>query len=171
MLKRILIITLIIGSLGVGLLQERLKININSNIELAQEIEGYSGMSVDEREQELQLLRADKVYDYYHSHEKMEVLFYFDASGLVKLKWIVTLALVVVHFCICYLLLRLSIRNVGLDLLYLYIACFAMAVVVYGIGKMIGLDFYLFSRRIVGFLQSILPAALLYLVSKIKNKV
>lgn len=170
-MRLIKIVFLVLCSLGVGLVQERVKVNINSNLDLASRVERYDLLSSEERKSKIESAVLDVGYDYYHSHQKIDFLYQFTIVQLKMLKWLLTGVLIVLHFSICYVLLKAVPVEEGWNLAKIYMLGVVIALVVFLAGKLMGVDLYLFSRRIIGFLQSILPAALLYLTAQVKTKV
>lgn len=162
MKKWIRFFLLLILSLMVGFYQERLKISINYLLKEGGRISGYNEMSCEERASGIEKKRRDAPFDYYHNHSTIHWLFNLNASELTLLKWIVTAVSLVAFALLNFLLLR----ALGVELyyirilLYVYAALTTIAFSVYCLGYVLGFvnEAYAFSRKILGALQSIVPA-------------
>ncbi len=160
---------LVLTSLLLGHFQERVKINVNSNLSLARSVENYDQLDAVQRRN---LVSADApAYNYYKGHERFEFLYHLNSKRLSQLKWLLTPFFVVIHMFIGVRLILLfdSDKKRGQLLMKLYVICFTLAILIFLAGKLFESDMYPLSRRIVGFLQSILPVGILILYLKLEN--
>ncbi|MFK7758106.1 MAG: hypothetical protein AB8B53_14350 [Flavobacteriales bacterium] len=163
-------IGLVVLSLVLGAFQEQVKININSNLSHVPHIMNYDGLTPELRREAVKIRLTAIPYNYYHSHQKIDLLYHLDSKGLYYSKWLLTVVLVFLHFCLGHNIITQLIStepNLKKAYTYIYVLAFGLAVGAYAIGKLVGLDFYPFSRRVVGFLQSVIPVVFVFFISKL----
>jgi len=153
-----------------GFFQENIKVSLNSSILSAQAVVGFDQMTLAERNLKIESDKTTVVYDYAKNNKNWVNWYRFELGQMKQLKWVITLVFVVVFFCLNALCIRFS----GVDSLYtlilIYLVLFILALLTYLVGLMLEVDFYAFSRRVVGALQSVLPSSLLILASFLNKK-
>jgi len=160
-------IAAVLIALAAGFFQEQVKININYQLERGATIPGFFNMNAGER---LQAVKEDRdllAFDYYYNHGRLPWLYQFSQPNLVRLKWIFTLVFVLVFFFVNRWVLLLFCKGRlyhGL-LTWTYTVAFALALLIYAVGRFAGSaeQTYTLSRHIVGALQSVVPAVLMYI--------
>jgi hypothetical protein len=155
-------IALILLAIGIGFFQERLKVSINFTIEKGDRIEHFYDMSADQRIEALKQIKTNNPFDYYQSHDSINALNHLSRGQLKLAKWIVTVFFVVVFFFLNRLALKWIFDNSTLSkwLATTYVVAFCSALVIYFGGYVFGRPdlFYAVSRKMVGALQSPIPA-------------
>lgn len=153
---------LIMLAIGIGFFQERLKVSINFTIEKGDQIEHFYEMSANERIDALKQIKTNNPFDYYQSHDSVNILNHLSRTQLKMTKWIITVIFVLVFFLLNRLALQWIFNNSTLTkwLATTYIAAFCSALVIYFGGYIFGRPdlFYAVSRKMVGALQSPIPA-------------
>ena len=163
------VICFVIATLALGFFQERVKISINFNLKSAGLIADYDSLDAESRMRAIQKSKIGKPYDYYYSHNSVNLLYRLNARELVVLKWLASVLFVFTHLGLGLWLLKALRLAMCRWLVQGYALLFGAAAVVYIIGVVLGVDFYLLARRIVGFLQSPLPVLVLIIRSKIES--
>jgi hypothetical protein len=163
------VICFVIATLALGFFQERVKISINFNLKSAGLIADYDSLDAESRMRAIQKSKIGKPYDYYYSHNSVNLLYRLNARELVVLKWLASVLFVFTHLGLGLWLLKALRLVMCRWLVQGYALLFGAAAVVYIIGVVLGVDFYLLARRIVGFLQSPLPVLVLIIRSKIES--
>jgi hypothetical protein len=155
-------VIVVLSIVVLGFTQEWVKVSLNFHIEKGSRIQGFFEKTANERIAELEDVKNDNPFDYYQSHETIDWYAYLSLSQLKQLKWGATFFFVVVFFFLNKWIIRMLINEPVLNkwLLYTYIGAFATALVIYLLGFLINqLDlFYMVSRKMVGALQSPVPA-------------
>ncbi len=155
--------------LGFGMLQDALKIDVNYLLDKSSVISGYSNLDVKERQLQIESLSGKNDYNYYKSHRNFDFFFFLSQRELNVLKWIATPFYMLIHFLFGILLFRINGVKLGRVLVLIYVSGFSASLLTYAFGVGVGIDMYALSRRVVGFLQSILPTlfvVLYYLIEK-----
>ena len=160
------VICFVIATLALGFFQERVKISINFNLKSAGLITDYDSLDAESRMRAIQKSKIGKPYDYYYSHNSVNLLYRLNVRELVVLKWLASVLFVFTHLGLGLWLLKALRLVMCRWLVQGYALLFGAAAVVYIIGLVLGVDFYLLARRIVGFLQSPLPVLVLIIRSK-----
>ena len=163
------VICFVIATLALGFFQERVKISINFNLKSAGLIADYDSLDAESRMRAIQKSKIGRPYDYYYSHNSVNLLYRLNARELVVLKWLASVLFVFTHLGLGLWLLKALRLAMCRWLVQGYALLFGAAAVVYIIGVVLGVDFYLLARRIVGFLQSPLPVLVLIIRSKIES--
>jgi hypothetical protein len=157
--KWILIVALFIG---IGFFQEWVKVNVNFTLDKSSEVENFFEKSAEERIIQIEKLKSNNPFDYYESHNSLEFLQYFSRYQLQVFKWVVTFVFVIVFFFLNRKALSWLIVDDRMNrwLLSTYVISFLTAFFIYGLGHVFGsMDlFYNISRKMVGALQSPVPA-------------
>jgi hypothetical protein len=166
MRKTLLISCLVVVAIALGFYQEQLKISINYILENAPRIQGFYGLSADQKHQAIEAQRFNSPFDYYHSHETLRWLYKWDEQDLLRLKWAVTVVSLLVFFVINASLLWLleGNRQVLQRLALTYLIFTALAFAIYALGKLILMPHqtYAITRRITGALQSLVPVMIFW---------
>jgi hypothetical protein len=154
----VLIITFVV----LGFFQELIKVNVNYVIEQGSLIEGFFEMGYEERITSLAESKRNNPFDYYHSHTPINALQLLGLGQLKALKWVLTILFVVIFFLLNRKALSWLIKDERMNkwLLSTYVISFGSAFFIYGLGYVFGsMDlFYNISRKMVGALQSPVPA-------------
>lgn len=155
-------IALVLLVIAIGFFQERLKVSINFTLDKGDRIEHFYQMSFDQRVEVLAQVKNNNPFDYYQSHESVHILNNFSRNQLKALKWGVTVFFVLVFFFLNRLALNWIFNSSVLNkwLATTYLAAFISAFVIYFGGFIFGRPdlFYAVSRKMVGALQSPIPA-------------
>lgn len=155
-------IGLVLLAIGIGFFQERLKVSINFTIEKGDSIEHFYEMSANERIDALSQIKTNNPFDYYQSHESVNALNHLSRQQLKISKWLITVVFVVVFFLLNRLALWWIFDSPTLTkwLATTYIVAFCGALLIYSGGYIFGRSdlFYAVSRKMVGALQSPIPA-------------
>lgn len=166
---RVAVICFVIATLAQGLFQERVKISINFNLKSASLIDDYDSLDAESRRRAIEKSKIGRPYDYYYSHDSVNLLYRLGVRELSALKWVGSILFAFAHLCLGLWLLKTLRLKVGKWLIQGYGLLFGAAAVAYIVGVILGVDFYLLARRVVGFLQSPLPVVILIIRSKIDS--
>ncbi len=153
-----------------GFVMEWVKIEVNWLLKISQQIEGFFELTFRERVDIISKIPKSGFYDYYSNHSHIDVLNYLSQSQLVMLKWFLTVVFCLLFFLLCNAILKTAQVRYTRELRLLYAVSFTVALLVFCLGKILKMNFYPFSRLIIGFLQSLIPAVVLVLVSIINGK-
>lgn len=152
----------VISIVVLGFTQEWVKVSLNFHIEKGMRVDGFFEKTPVERIAILEEIKNGNPFDYYQSHEVIDWYAYLSLSQLKQLKWGATVFFVTVFFFLNKWIIRALLNEQILNkwLLYTYIGAFSTALVIYGIGVFANhVDlFYMVSRKMVGALQSPIPA-------------
>ncbi|MFN6379492.1 MAG: hypothetical protein ACK4WD_09460 [Flavobacteriales bacterium] len=163
----------ILITITVGFLVEWIKINVNFNIEQGGAYPHFFELSSDQRALVLEQLKSGNPYDYYHSHYSISLLNHLSLSQLKLLKWIQTVAFVAVFFGINAWMVRRVVIDARATkwLLITYISAFTFALLIYLVGLPSNAPhlFYNVSRKMIGALQSPIPAMMNWAAWKLYN--
>ena len=170
MKEKIQIVLIVILSLGVGFFMEWFKVDVNWVLEKSETIPDFFELNPEERFLALNESPKGAVYDYYHNHRHIFILNYFSKGQLWALKWGSTLVFCGLFLILSRELLRLFKSPHLKELHLIYFSGLIIAISAYAAGKLLGLDLYPFSRLIVGFLQSIIPSAILIILGLYKKR-
>lgn len=155
-------IILIIVFIAIGFFQELVKVNINYIIENGYKIEGFYQKSAAERTVLIEESKNKNPFDYYHSHKSLPIFNYLSENQLKALKWVLTVVFVVVFFLLNRKALSWIIEDSRYKkwLLMTYTLTFISALAIFSLGTLFGYQdlFYNISRKMVGALQSPVPA-------------
>jgi hypothetical protein len=153
---------LVIAFVILGFFQELIKVNVNYVIEQGSLIEGFFDKGYEERITALADSKRNNPFDYYHSHTPIDALQLLALGQLKALKWVLTILFVVIFFLLNRKALGWLIKDERMNkwLLSTYFISFGSAFFIYGLGYVFGsMDlFYNISRKMVGALQSPVPA-------------
>ncbi len=147
------LVFMILVSLALGYSQEWLKVNVNNVLELAQKTSSYDMLSVSDRI-ELHRRKKEVVYNYKSSLHQIPVLFHLKQGELKKLKWVLAVLLVWLHYFINRKAVHLVNPEFRKMVFWVYAAGVGLIVGSILLGKLFSLDTYLYQRRLLGFLQS-----------------
>jgi hypothetical protein len=160
------LIVLLILALGLGFYQEQLKISINYLLEEGAKVSGYDAKKPADREAWIEYNRRDMPFDYYHNHSTVPWLYRLDLHQLSVLKWIVTVFFLAAFCLFNIALLKTLQRDSSLTrvvvLTYGVLVPFAFLVYVSGRFTGLSIESYAFSRKILGALQSVIPAMIIW---------
>ena len=153
---------IIVLCIVLGFFLEFVKVNINFTLDEGAQIQGFWEMDFQGREMALYNASRHNPFDYYHSHTRIGFLNHLSQTQLKLLKWIVTIVFVVVFYLVNASMIRKLIHDDrGVKWLRItYMVSFAFAFFIYLIGlPTSNADlFYNVSRKMVGALQSPIPA-------------
>ncbi|MFZ4784649.1 MAG: hypothetical protein ACOYLH_04165 [Flavobacteriales bacterium] len=155
-------VVVIASIVALGFTQEWIKVALNFHIEKGMTEPGFFEMTPDQRIAILEEIKNDNPFDYYQSHETIDLYAYLSLSQLKALKWVLTLGFVVIFYFlnrwIIDILIHVKILRKWLT--YTYIGAFSTALLIYALGVLTGYSdlFYMVSRKMVGALQSPIPA-------------
>lgn len=153
---------IIVIVIALGFFQEFVKVNINFTIEQGNRIPGFWEMSFADRETALYNASRHNPYDYYHSHTRIPFLNSLGVRQLGIMKWGLTLLFVALFFALNrWMIGRLIPDPRGKKwLMWTYIVTFCTALLIYMAGLPTAVPdlFYNISRKMVGALQSPIPA-------------
>jgi hypothetical protein len=168
-----LVVFLVIAMLGFGYFQEFVKVNINYHLDLIGMIDHYDSLEKVDRLAEGERLRVAVPYDYYHSHQRIDFLFDLEQKQVVMLKWISAAAFILMHFAVCWIILSLLYGRSPYHrwLIYIYGAVSIGVVLSYLLASFTqSAPIYQISRKMLSFIQSILPLMLIYPVVLLKRR-
>jgi hypothetical protein len=157
-----------------GFYQEKLKISINYIIEQAAKMPGFFEQTPDKKMEWIELARVSAPFDYYHNHQTITWLYQLDSRQLSILKWGVT-GFFLLWFLILNILL-LKTLTVSHEIIryipLLYVFLIVISLVFYGVGSISGQHqiAYTISRRVMGALQSVIPALVLWPASRLWSR-
>jgi hypothetical protein len=155
-------IALILLAITIGFFQERLKVSINFTLDKGDKIVHFYDLTYDQRVSALEQAKNNNPFDYYQSHDSVHLLNYFSRNQLQALKWAITVLFVIVFYFLNRLALNwiFSSNILGKWLATTYIVAFFSALTIYFGGFIFGRPdlFYAVSRKMVGALQSPIPA-------------
>jgi len=157
---------LLILAFSVGFYQEKVKISVNYLIEYGSVISGFDTMTATERAQAIDQQRIHAPFDYYHNHSTADWLFRFTIRELTVLKWIITGCSLMVFAFLNLTILKVVQSTFSLTrfliLTYLVLVLFSFGIYAIGIAVHSVEEAYAFSRKIIGALQSIIPAMIIW---------
>jgi hypothetical protein len=155
-------IIVVLSIVVLGFTQEWVKVSLNFHIEKGILINGFFEKTAAERIAILEEVKNDNPFDYYQSHEIIDWYANLSLAQLKKLKWGATVFFVVVFFFLNKWIIRMLLNRSKLNkwLMYTYLGAFSTAFFIYLLGGLLNqLDlFYMVSRKMVGALQSPVPA-------------
>ena len=144
--------------ISLGFYQEQAKVNVNFILEKGVQIPSFFNQNTSTK---IDLLRAEKSksnFDYYYSHESIEVLYSLNQSELTKLKWFITFASIASFTLLNILTLYFLQFNKKEMQLFLLVegVCLIFAVMAFILGKITHQNeaVYPAVRGIMGILQS-----------------
>jgi hypothetical protein len=166
MKRTLLIIGIVLLALVSGFYQEKIKISVNYLLERGDQIPGYYQATPEQRQQWIEQTRLDTPFDYYHNHQTVSWLYNLNRSELNKLKWGITVFFMgwflMINWAALYALnARLAAGRV-LALSYLSMSIIAIILFLAGRGGSLEVHTYALSRKILGALQSIVPAMIIW---------
>lgn len=160
-------------TITVGFLVEWIKINVNFSIEQGGAYPGFFELAPEQRAAVLEQIKSGNPYDYYHSHHSISALNYLSLNQLKSLKWIQTVVFVAVFFIINAWMVRRIVIDARATkwLLITYISAFIFALLIYLVGLPSNAPhlFYNVSRKMIGALQSPIPAMMNWAAWKLYN--
>jgi len=156
--NKFILIAIAIAMIGLGFYQEQAKVNVNFILEKGAQIPGFFNQNT---ETKIDLLAAEKSksnFDYYYSHETIEVLYSFNQGELSKLKWVITFASIASFTLLNILALYFIQFNKKEIQLFLLVegVCLILAVLAFILGKITHQNeaVYPAVRGIMGIVQS-----------------
>ena len=173
MKRAITLLMLVLLAVVSGFYQEKLKISINYILDEGSKMPGFFLLSPNEKMEWIEKARVSAPFDYYHNHRTISWLYHFDSKQLSMLKWAVT-----GFFLLWFLLLNtflLKALSVPDDLIrylpWVYGILIAVALLIYALAAFSGFQqsAYTLSRRIMGALQSVIPALIIWPASRIAH--
>ena len=173
MKRAITLLMLVLLAVISGFYQEKLKISINYILDEGSKMPGFDLLSPNEKMEWIEKARVSAPFDYYHNHHTISWLYHFDSKQLSMLKWAVT-----GFFLLWFLLLNtflLKALSVPDDLIrylpWVYGILIAVALLIYALAAFSGFQqsAYTLSRRIMGALQSVIPALIIWPASRIAH--
>lgn len=158
-----------------GFAQEMVKVNMNFYLDETANTPAFYDLQEDERRAWLDEKRIDAPFNYYYSHDPIHALNQFSRSELNALKWGLAILFIAVNVLLNLLFLKWAFHDPFFTKLLLWImaACFVLAGAFLIGGKLIHLDEpgYNIARKILGFMQSPIPALLLFLVGRLRQRI
>jgi hypothetical protein len=156
--NKFILVAIAVVMIAMGFYQEQTKVNVNFILERGAQIPGFFTQNT---ETKIDLLAAEKSksnFDYYYSHETIEVLYSFNQGELTKLKWVITFASIASFTLLNILALYFLQFNKKEMQLFLLVegVCLILAVLAFILGKFTHQNeaVYPAVRGIMGFLQS-----------------
>lgn len=173
-MKRIVITFLLVFvAIVSGFYQEKLKISINYILEQGGRYPNFDNLTPYEKQQIIEGSRVNAPFDYYHNHATVTLLYRYNAKKLAALKWVVTGGFLIWFLVLNYATLKaLNVQENALRLLpFIYLFLIMLGFAIYA-GAKVGFNpdhCYAVSRKIMGALQSIIPAMIVWPASKLWN--
>jgi hypothetical protein len=166
-MKRVSILCLLVLiGLIAGFYQEKLKISINYILDQSQNFPGFFDASSEQKSAWIEANRFDTPFEYYHNHSTIDWLFELNNKELVLLKWLATFVFSLFFFAVNAILLSFS--EVGSKvvklLIWFYLGLALFAYILYAAGILISQQehYYAISRKLMGALQSMVPAMIMW---------
>ncbi len=158
-----------------GFAQEMVKVNVNFYLDETARYPEFYSLSVEERKSWLDEQRLDAPFNYYYSHRPIDALHQFSRSELNMLKWGLAVFFIAVNILLNLLFLKWAFNDPFFTklLLWMMAACFVLAGFFLVGGKLIHMDEpgYNVARKILGFMQSPIPALLLFIVGRLRQRI
>ena len=156
--NKFILVAIAVVMIAMGFYQEQTKVNVNFILERGAQIPGFFTQNT---ETKIDLLAAEKSksnFDYYYSHETIEVLYSFNQGELTKLKWVITFASIASFTLLNILALYFLQFNKKEMQLFLLVegVCLILAALAFILGKFTHQNeaVYPAVRGIMGILQS-----------------
>lgn len=89
-------LALVVGVVGCGFLQERIKINVNFVLEKGGSIPGFFQLSPEQRQEVLSPIKSKGNFDYYYSHDSLAFVYTLNETQLKILKWVITITSILI---------------------------------------------------------------------------
>jgi hypothetical protein len=173
MKRAIILLLLVLLAIFSGFYQEKLKISINYILDEGAKVPGFDALTPEKKMEYIEQARIAAPFDYYHNHSTITWLYRLDAKQLFILKWGVTGFFLIWFLLVNVFLLRvLNVHNQVLRFLpWIYGALILLSILLFVSGAITGLQqsAYTLSRKIMGALQSVIPALILWPASMIFN--
>ncbi len=166
-MKSLRIVLLVVAALGLGYVQERVKIDLNLRLAYVPLIEGYDALDAAARRGALDRLVPQVPFDYYYNHGRIAWFDQLSAPQLARMKWFCALLFVAVFwlwnqwFLNAVKMVPRMRRFVTIGYLYMMGAALLLYTAV-SLWDWAG-PAYAVARRLLGLLQSPLPGVVLYL--------
>lgn len=161
-MKRLKWLILILIFIVFGFFQEQVKVNVNFILENGGKIEGFYNLGMTERTLLINEAKNKNPFDYYHSHTTIPYFNVLSENGLKIAKWVLTVVFVVIFFFLNIKALSWIIHDGRFKrwLAFTYVISFGAALGIFALGYLFGHHdlFYNISRKMVGALQSPVPA-------------
>lgn len=166
-MKRVFsIVLLIVLAVISGFYQEKLKVSVNYILEQGQKHPEYYTLDVESRRTFDEQNRLNAPFDYYHNHTTVSWLYRFDEKELSLLKWAITGSFIGWFLALNMLILKVLHVNENafrmLPWIYLILTILSLAVYAAGMGFLDKQHCYAVSRKIMGALQSVIPAFVMW---------
>lgn len=156
--NKFILIAIAIAMIALGFYQEQAKVNVNFILEKGSAIPGFFNQNVSSKLEILSTEKSKSNFDYYYSHQTIEVLYSFNQAELTKLKWVITFASIALFTLLNITALQFLQFNKKEILLFLLVegGCLFLAVSTFILGKLIHQNetIYPAVRGIMGILQS-----------------
>jgi hypothetical protein len=156
--NKFILVAIAVVMIALGFYQEQAKVNVNFILEKGAQIPGFFNQNTSTK---IDLLSAEKSksnFDYYYSHETIEVIYSFNQGELTKLKWAITFASIAIFTFLNILALRFLQFNKKEIQLFLLVegGCLILAIMAFVLGKITHQNeaIYPAVRGIMGILQS-----------------
>lgn len=160
--------------IALGFFQEQAKVNVNFILEKGGQIPQFFQLDTSTK---IELLEAEKRksnFDYYYSHESIEVLYSFNENELSKLKWVITFSSIACFTLLNLLALKYLQFNKKEIQLFLLVEgiCLILAILAFFLGKVTHQNeaVYPAVRGIMGILQSPVLVLIFIPVKKLFNR-
>lgn len=151
--------------IALGFFQERFKVALNRYIEQSQ---SHPDFFLWDQEQKAEFIESNSPYipyDYYYNHQSFGLFHQLSAQQLSLLKWIATAVFIFLNGYFGWLIIRhLHWKESRGFYLWLHLGVLILALVIFLVGVLIGFrdEGYGAARRLVGFLQSPIPAIIVW---------
>jgi hypothetical protein len=145
--NKFILVAIAIVMIAMGFYQEQAKVNVNFILEKGAQIPGFFNQE-----------KSKSNFDYYYSHETIEVLYSLNQGELSKLKWVITFASIATFTLLNILALYFLQFNKKEIQLFLLVegVCLILAVLAFILGKITHQNeaVYPAVRGIMGIVQS-----------------
>lgn len=158
-----------------GFAQEMVKVNVNFYLEQTASEPAFYDWSEEDRKGWLDVKRIDAPFNYYYSHDPIDALHSFSRSQLTSLKWGLAIVFIIVNIILNYFFLKWAFQDPFFTrlLLWMMAVCFVLAGFFLVGGKVIGMPEpgYNIARKILGFMQSPVPALVLFVIGRLRSRI
>ena len=151
--------------IALGFFQERFKVALNRYIEQSQNHPEFFLWDTQEKTAFIEKSSPYIPYDYYYNHESFSLFHELSLSQLTALKWLATAIFIFLNGYFGWLIIKhLHWKQSKNFYLWLHVGVLILALLIYSNGILIGFrdEGYGAARRLVGFLQSPIPAIIVW---------
>lgn len=151
--------------IALGFFQERFKVALNHYTEMSQSHPAFFTWNAEEKAAFIESNSPYIPYDYYYNHESFSFFHQLNSWQLSGLKWIATAVFIFLNGYFGWLIIKhLHWKESRSFYLWLHLGVLILASVIFFVGVLIGFrdEGYGAARRLVGFLQSPIPAIIVW---------